>query len=232
MFKIAIEYSGQPRDLRECHQNHVQVIWNPNKDCQIDVFAHIWLDESGYFWESYKNRGKWESWQVPFMQENWQPKGIEFEEPKEFITEWKPDSRFPHPVNNTISMFYSLEKANDLKRKYEEENNFKYDCVVRMRSDQFFLKSVGPLQSYDMNVVNVHNEYAHTDYGINDQFAFGNSELMDKYLSVCSNLDNIVEGGAAINPETILGWNAIKYHELPITKHAFSYRLWRDVCKN
>ena len=126
-------------------------------------------------------------------------------------------------------MFYSLEKANDLKKKYEEKNNFKYDCVIRLRTDEFFYKDVGSLDDYDLNTVNVFDEYAHLDYGINDHFAFGSSKLMDKYLSVCSNLSDIIDEGAAINPETLIGWNAQKHHKLPITKNKFGYRLWRDM---
>jgi hypothetical protein len=232
MKKVALIYSGQPRHLRECYANHKKNFYESNPDWEVDVFAHIWYDESwvgSYFWDSYKNRGKWDADLIPYIEENWNPKALEFEEPKDFESDWQPDQRFPHPVNNIISMFYSLEKANNLKRKYEEENNFKYDCVVRLRTDEFFYKDIGSLNNYNLNTVNVHNEYAHLDYGINDHFAFGSSELMDKYLSVCSNLETIINEGAAINPETLIGWNAQEHHKLPITKNKFAYRLWRDM---
>ena len=230
--KVALIYSGQPRHLRECHRNHRENFWDRNPDWEVDVFAHVWYDKSwvgSYFWDQYKDRGKWDADLVPFMEENWKPKGLEFEEPKQFICDWQPDPRFPHPVNNIISMFYSLEKANDLKKKYEEENNFKYDCVVRLRTDEFFFHEIQALDVYDLNTVNVFDEFAHLDYGINDHFAFGASELMDKYLDVCSNLENIIDEGAAINPETLIGYNAQRYHKLPITKHKFGFRLWRDM---
>ena len=101
--------------------------------------------------------------------------------------------------------------------------------MVRLRTDEFFYKDIGDLNNYDLNTVNVFGEYAHTDYGINDHFAFGGSDLMDKYLNVCSNLSTIIEEGAAINPETLIGWNAQKHYKLPITKNDFGYRLWRDM---
>ena len=230
--KVALIYSGQPRHLRECHRNHRENFWDRNPDWEVDVFAHVWYDKSwvgSYFWDQYKDRGKWDADLVPFMEENWKPKGLEFEEPKQFICDWQPDPRFSHPVNNIISMFYSLEKANDLKKKYEEENNFKYDCVVRLRTDEFFFREIQALDVYDLNTVNVLDEFAHLDYGLNDHFAFGASELMDKYLDVCSNLETIIDEGAAINPETLIGYNAQRYHKLPITKHKFGFRLWRDM---
>ena len=117
--KLALIYSGQPRHLRECYENHHSNFYQPDWD--VDVFAHVWYDESwvgAYFWDQYKDRGKWDAELIPFMKEKLQPKALEFEEPKQFESDWSPDPRFPHPVNNTISMFYSLEKANDLKKKY------------------------------------------------------------------------------------------------------------------
>ena len=228
--KLALIYSGQPRHLRECYENHHSNFYQPGWD--VDVFAHIWYDESwvgSYFWDQYKDRGRWDAELIPYMKEKWQPKALEFEEPKEFESDWQPDPRFPHPVNNIISMFYSLERANDLKINYEEEHGFKYDCVVRLRTDEFFFRNIGFLDGYNLDTINVFKEFAHLDYGINDHFAFGRSDLMDKYLSVCSNLSTIIEEGAAINPETLIGWNAQKHHKLPVSKYDFGYRLWRDM---
>ena len=38
----------------------------------------------------------------------------------------------------TLSMFYHIEKCNNLKTEYEKENNFEYDIVIRTRSDLVF----------------------------------------------------------------------------------------------
>jgi hypothetical protein len=196
------------------------------------VFAHIWYDEAWvgtYFWDQYKDRGRWEADLKDFMVDNWQPKGLVFEEPKEFEAEdIYPDPRFPHPVNNIISMFYSLNEANNLKKKYEDDNGFKYDCVIRLRTDEYFKTPIGPISNYDLNTVNVLNEWAHIEHGINDHFAFGSSELMDKYLDVFDNFVKICEMGAEINPECLIGFNAQKRHNLPITKNNWNYVLWRD----
>ena len=35
-----------------------------NLDWDVDVFAHIWYDESwvgSYFWDQYKDRGRWDA---------------------------------------------------------------------------------------------------------------------------------------------------------------------------
>ena len=232
MFKIALLYSGQPRHLKEAFPNHHDTFWKPNNSYQIDVFAHMWYDEKwigNYFWDQYKDRGRWEADLKEFMQDNWNPKAITFEEPKEFEPEdIVPDPRFPHPVNNIISQFYSISQANDLKKKYEDENNFKYDVVVRLRTDEYFQRPLGPINEYNLDSINVLKEWAHVEHGINDHFAFGSSELMDKYLDVYENFVEIAEMGAEINPECIIGFNAQIRHKLPITKNDWKYVLWRD----
>ena len=60
---------------------------------------------------------------IPFMKEKWQPKALEFEEPKQFESDWQPDPRFPHPVNNIISMFYSLEKLMILRKNMKKKTD-------------------------------------------------------------------------------------------------------------
>ena len=232
MKRLALLYSGQPRHLKECHQNHFLNFHEANTEWQIDIFAHIWHEENmsgSNFSGKHKNRGQWDSDLIKFINEQWEPKKIVIEAPKEFSSNWKPDKRFPHPINNILSMFYSLEKANKLKKEYENRKNFKYDCVVRLRTDEFFKDKIGPINNYPLNTINVLDEFAHLSYGINDHFAFGNSINMDKFLNVYSNLSNIINEGSAINPETLLGWNALKYHKLEITKHKFNYCLWRDI---
>ena len=63
-------YSGQPRHLKECFENHRSMFWDANPDAEIDVFAHIWYDEAwvgSYFWDQYKDRGRWEADLKDFM---------------------------------------------------------------------------------------------------------------------------------------------------------------------
>jgi hypothetical protein len=234
MKKIALVYSGQPRDIKNCFRNHVENLIKPNSDCEIDIFTHFWYDDSScgkFFWEDYKDRGKWDSDVRFFILNSLKPKNIRLEKPRSFsLDEFiQPDPRFPHPINNILSMLYSIEQANNLKCQHEIKHNFKYDCVVRLRSDEFFLKSLGSLYNYDMQKLNVLDEWAHLDYGLNDHFAFGNSEIMNLYSSAYSNLGKILEMGCAINPECIVGFNAQVLNKLPVSKNNWEYKLWRDL---
>jgi len=132
-------------------------------------------------------------------------------------------------MEGILSLFYSMERANDHKREYENKNNFKYDCVIRLRTDEFFMRPIGPISTYDMNLVNVLKDWVHLDYGLNDRFAFGSSELMDKYLDVYSNFEKLCEMGASVNQECLIGFNSQIRHKLPIAKHDWQYQLCRDV---
>lgn len=230
--KIALVYSGQPRNIKECHDNHVSTFYTENKECEIDVFAHFWYSDSligNYFWNSYPNRGYYEPDIKKTIVNLLKPVDALYEPPLEFITDIQPDKRFPHPVSNTLSMFYSIEKANNLKTAYELKHNFKYDCVVRLRTDEYFINPVGNLFDYDMSSINLLNETPHMPYGVNDHFAFGRSDIMNKYSSVFSNLDTIVKDGCAINPECLLGYNLL-LKKIPIIKHSnWTFKLFRDL---
>ena len=64
--RLALIYSGQPRHLRECHENHIKNFYQEGWD--VDVFAHVWYDKSwvgAYFWDQYKDRGRWDAELIP-----------------------------------------------------------------------------------------------------------------------------------------------------------------------
>jgi hypothetical protein len=108
-------------------------------------------------------------------------------------------NRYERSDLGILSMFYSLHQSNLLKKQYEENNNIKFDCVIRMRSDSF-IKHDLTLENYNLNNLNVP---CGCDWGgINDQFAFGNSYIMDLYSEVFNNIKTIKR--SIYHGETIL----------------------------
>jgi hypothetical protein len=84
------------------------------------------------------------------------------------------------------SMLFSMMAANDLKKDYEIENDFRYDLVIRTRFDLVFPEHrVFPDMSIDPRTIyssGGSNGYVHTDYeshAINDIIYWGDSEAMD-----------------------------------------------------
>jgi hypothetical protein len=98
-----------------------------------------------------------------------------------------------------LSMFYSIYKANELKVKYEKNNNIKFDCVFRIRSDSL-VKNNLTLDDYNINNLNIPNGRDWT--GLNDQFAFASSSVMNLYSETFNNIDKIKR--SIYHPETIL----------------------------
>ena len=155
MTRIALCYSGQPRDFIHAVENHREH-FGLGKD-NVDVFAHLWFDESvvGRVF-TIPSKGVWPGSEIKdWISENWKPKKIVYEPPRGFneeISNWRD---FGHPKDNQISQFYSMEQVMKFKRDHEEKHNFKYDYVVRMRTDTVFLKPFGKIEDYDKDKLHV-----------------------------------------------------------------------------
>jgi hypothetical protein len=99
-----------------------------------------------------------------------------------------------------ISMHYSINMANNLKSMYEKENNMTFDVVIRMRFDSDFENKKLNVDEYP-NTLNIPKG---EDWcgGINDQFAFGPSSVMNDYSNFYKNITEIE--GVPYHPETML----------------------------
>ena len=164
MTKIALCYSGRPRSYQECHKNHKDYFRLGQND--VDVFAHMWFDEDlvGSQFRTDVGQGTWPDASVKeWIDEHWKPKKVTYEKPRYFadmfVDTWQTKWKATHPKDNQISMFYGIEQAINLKKQYEEENNFKYDYVVRMRSDILWMQHPGPIkfEDYDQNKLHSFN---------------------------------------------------------------------------
>jgi len=238
--KIALCYSGRPRNILECHDNHKEHFGLGSDN--VDVFAHLWFDDSlvGSKFRSDAGQGNWPDAEIKdWIEENWKPKKVKYEEPRVFEhmfnDTWDPKWHGSHPKDNQISMFYGIEEVMKLKREYEEEQGFEYDLVVRMRSDLNFIQSPGDLSEYDPNKLHVYNMIAGDDWiqtgvdewGILDIVAWGGSKIMDKYSTTYSNLERILsEGCPAFTPDSLLGYNSVKVNNLPLEKHSWVFKIF------
>ena len=150
------------------------------------------------------------------------------EKPKKFDNiNLVPDERFPHPIDRTLSMFKSWNSVSKEMEEYEKVNNFQYDIVFRMRTDLVFHKTFPESKYFDLNNLYVLNKYAHLDYGIDDTFAFSSSENIKTYYDLINNLDEITNLGAAINPETLLGYYISKFLKLNVEKLDLNVKIYR-----
>jgi hypothetical protein len=112
----------------------------------------------------------------------------------------------PFPV---FSMYYNIYKANQLREAYESQHNFKYDLVIRTRSD-YGLSNEVDLSKYDRTSNTVfmpNNEWYGIGYPSNDQFAFGNSAVMSIYADLVNHLKEYDDRNVQFGPENMLGYH-------------------------
>jgi hypothetical protein len=138
----------------------------------------------------------------------------------DFVNQWKPTAyyygKFPaiiepnirtlerydkHPetnINSLEKMYWGIYSANRLKSKYEQENGFKYDFVIRCRPDLVIYNPL-ELKSNDMFIP---IGWDHRG-GYNDTFAYGSSEQMDFYSNLYNKLSTYAQYNK-IHPESFL----------------------------
>jgi hypothetical protein len=216
--KIALCFSGQPRFVNEVY-NYIQQ--NVCDGYDVDVFMHLWFDEElqtkPY---KYGGNGNWVDQRISpdaikYAEALYSPKKLKVEKSRIFrdsniVTDycydlsgnlidwtkhWKesqePDYR-NRMVNNWLSSFYSLNQVNILKKEYEYENDFKYDFVVRCRTDSVVHTKI-VYEQYDPRVVYYTNILNQPDGMIADYLNLGGSKVMDCFMSTFNYIDRIFD---------------------------------------
>ena len=160
MEKIAVLFSGQPRQVDFCSTIIKKTLGF--LDAEIDYFAHSYNEISVKSLNSaddgIKNIKKLEINEVENLYKNNYP----ITDIK--VTDYTEVLKYKQYINSIVNVYckdnkvrytllggepdsvyltwmgnmYSSQVVNDLKKKHEKENNFKYDLVVKLRSDIVF----------------------------------------------------------------------------------------------
>ena len=91
-----------------------------------------------------------------------------------------------------------MQEVGEIINIFSEENDIKFDVVAKMRSDQVFQKKIDFSKHLNSNTINIHAGVKFTNYSINDNFAFGNQELMSQYFKTFMNIDELINQGAQL----------------------------------
>lgn len=108
------------------------------------------------------------------------------------------------PESNTASIFYmwyGIMKVNELKTKYESDNSFKYDLVIRSRFDTELLNPITLKNLPNSIFIPIGSDHRG---GYNDLFAYGKSDNMNYYCSNFNHLVDYIKAGELIHPERLL----------------------------
>ena len=190
--RVAVCFSGQPRFLEEGHKT---IYRNLIKPFNADVFVHTWFDKDKI--GQHYDGSLWNFQQTDIIKPDTDKKILDLYKPIKYVIEpqreFKYNSSFyeeklskGQSIYASHSMFYSLKQSNNLKRKFESENNFKYDCVVRARFDLKIFSKVD-YSKYDLSKINYRHANPEVPV-IDDQFGFANSAVMDIYSAVYKNI--------------------------------------------
>ena len=208
MKRIAIQYSGEIRHLLDCFNNHYENFILKNPDYQVDIFAHLWLESDDK--------------KIDRINKLLNPTSLVFEDQIDFTNKFIYKDADKGWFLSMASMFYGIEAANNIRQKYEELNKIEYDYVIRIRTDMIFINdSVKNIDYYEKDYLHLKEYTPFDSYSINDYFAIGKPEIMNRYCSVYSNLQSMIDSRASVIPESLIGFNV---KDLPIKTHNF--RMW------
>jgi hypothetical protein len=209
--KIAFCFSGQPRDVRNTIEK-IKESWSKNHE--VDFFYHSWWGNNNTPFRNDAPSDTYSESIFEYIDRVLNPVNSLIESPIFFEKRYNDSVHWPcyHPVfnlnpdQNIQSMFYSMKQCNELKKNYEQQNNFLYDAVVKCRFDYIFSKEYN-LRDFDLNCLHTKNDCMHTYYAINDHIALSNSKNMDIYCSLFDSLEEHYNNGVEFNPEVILGYH-------------------------
>ena len=257
--RIALCYSGRPRHFSECLKNH-QETFGLGED-NVDVFAHLWFDEDLVgqpFRPDAPQQGCWPGSNLKkWVEKNWNPKKVVYEKQTDdkfrdmYSDVWNvaheklnPAPRM-HPKDHQLSMFYGIKQVMEMKQEYEREHNFKYDFVVRLRTDFVAVANFGDLEQYDKDKLHVSHYNATAlidqyrpgtwiqDLGIDERyivdiFAMGGSDVMDKFAKVYDNVPSMIESGYPLHSSDVLiGYNTFLIEKIPTKRHkSWVYKIY------
>lgn len=186
--KIAVCYRGHLRTLSKTFENQKQYLFQDN---DVDFFCHTW--------NAYPE-------EIIYLKDKVKPKRLLIEDIKYF--ERNPYSSMTISDNfdsfpdfsktkkisdgylqsipyNVLSMLYSLNKVNALRKEYSQFNGVKYDSVLVVRPDIYFYDKFN-YDEVDLNKINISwfeniGDHLNNPNAIIDHIAFSNEENIDQY---------------------------------------------------
>lgn len=204
--RVALCLSGQLRNVLTTCKSIYNNIVVPNG---ADVFIHSW-DETGDVATGIDTRRRYDirSEHFEHVLKVFKPKSYVFEKPrrfeeynnllvpqawingvKEVNTSFSDEEARRHSIFTFCSMFYSIQKCNDLKNEYAREHGIEYDAVIRLRFDAI-VKCPVSISELDLTKVYYH-ELGQPDDIISDWINVGNTHVMNVYSNVLTEIRSL-----------------------------------------
>jgi len=191
--KIALCFSGQARSFVKGYEYYYK---NLLSKFDVDVFIHTWSGDH-----------------IDQINALYKPISMQIDAPLLINVDEKyintPNAK-KWPPRFTISSYYSIFRCCLLKIDHEVKTK-QYDWVIKTRFD-FALPVVIPFEKLHKNKVHMPpcRTKAFGDWLGNDQFAIGDSNVMNMYMSTYINLDKYYNSGVEMIGEEMLRANLIE----------------------
>jgi hypothetical protein len=215
--KVAVCISGHLRSFKQGYDNFFKTFIEPNPEFQFDFFVSTW---DSCDWRT-KEKDKSVDVIIKEFTSLYNPIQIEVE--RNII--WNTSKYMPHVHHerwlkkgyggvrssgcHILGMYYKIKKCNDIKIKYENNNNFIYDLSMRHRSDFSFegavnLNEILKDSKETLFVPFCCEKSKNSGIPIRDVFGISSSKNINYYSSLFSNIDDVVEKYDTFRPEPML----------------------------
>jgi hypothetical protein len=220
--KIALCISGQPRNVQITYPHIYENLIEPNN---ADVFIHSWIDDNMIGRKPVSSGGIIASDVIPsnideLILDIYHPKFHIFEPQMEFDGSKYEERKYPQiKPKNSISQRYSVFRSILLALTHDI-----YDCIIRIRFDW----AIGiPIEvmNFELSHLTCPDDCPHPS-GINDQFGFGNADVMMTYGGLYHNLDKLYNSGLPFCDEILL-YNHITANGIKINPIHIPYQIVR-----
>lgn len=218
--RIAIQISGEFRVLHYTLESFKNFLLNGIPGAEVDCFVHTWTrEEDGFGTWAFDGRGGWHNSMYVYGHDT----GLKLYKPKAFFLEKYDDIKELQDKPRAISMYYSIWKANEARKVYEQQNNLRYDIVVRYRTDTVLKQNVFDLVKEEIEAKRsflcipfpIQPTFPdgpveqRTDGCICDWFAFGTPDAMEIY---CTTMFSFFDSAVKLMPESMLAMHLKKYN--------------------
>ena len=239
--KIAICISGHLRHFTAGYQQFFKNLIKKNQNISFDFFISTWKSKDWRTNEMFFNIDN----SIDDINKIYNPIMLEIEneicfdttEHMKYVTDPSWVKKGPGGVRSKgehiHAMFYKIKKANDLKIEYENLKNFKYDLVIRTRTDFTFdatidILSIAPYCHNTIFVPHCDNNAKKDGILIRDVFAMSSSENMNYYAALYSNIDNLVKINKIFRPEPLLYFHLLNKNKLKINEMLENWHIIYD----
>ena len=142
--------------------------------------------------------------------------------------------RYLAHIPNYFSQWYAVKEANCLKKNYEEQNNFVYDIVLRVRTEIYYERQLNydDLKYHEKKVIiplgyGDGNTYGAGLKSINDFMAFGSSKNIDIYSSLYDYIPQYCQETYVIHSESHVLYHLQK-NKIPIHRIVFKGKIMKN----